>query len=203
MGDLREPFISYKSKDGSLFYKQHGHIEFYERLLEPYRNKAVVLVEIGIGKGGCLKMWKEYLGHLCKVYGLDKEDRLLYEDDGIKCFKIDQSIREEVRTIPSLIPSIDIFIDDGSHVNLDQIQTFEEVFHHLNPGGLYVVEDTQTSYRENYGGKYLKPTTFIEYCKSLIDSFYYTEDERISRNLFSDGACEIAFLNSMVTIRKR
>ena len=41
----------------------------------------------------------------------------------------------------------DIIIDDGSHVPWHQIFTLESIFHTwLKPGGLYIIEDLETSY---------------------------------------------------------
>jgi len=41
----------------------------------------------------------------------------------------------------------DIVIDDGSHISQHQIKTFEYCFIHcVKPGGLYIVEDLQTSF---------------------------------------------------------
>ena len=39
-----------------------------------------------------------------------------------------------------------IFIDDGSHRWDDQINTFENMFTKLKPGGFYVIEDIDTSF---------------------------------------------------------
>ena len=39
----------------------HSYIEFYERLLEPYRQKPCTLMEIGVAWGGSLKMWRDFL----------------------------------------------------------------------------------------------------------------------------------------------
>ena len=40
----------------------------------------------------------------------------------------------------------DVIIDDGSHINAHQIFTFENLFSELKAGGLYIIEDTLTSY---------------------------------------------------------
>ena len=51
-----------------------------------------------------------------------------------------------------MIGAPDIIIDDGSHLNEHVIESFRLLFPSLAPGGLYVVEDTQTSYLESKGG---------------------------------------------------
>jgi hypothetical protein len=51
-----------------------------------------------------------------------------------------------------------------------QILTFEYLFLKLKEGGIYLVEDTHTSYWYNYGGGLKKKSSFIEYSKKIIDS---------------------------------
>ena len=42
--------------------------------------------------------------------------------------------------------NFDIVIDDGSHVPSHQLLTFETVWPHITPGGIFVIEDIETSY---------------------------------------------------------
>jgi hypothetical protein len=70
------------------------------------------------------------------------------------------------------IGGIDIIIDDGSHINEHVIETFKILFPKLKDGGIYVIEDTQTSYWEEYGGDSQdlnKPGTMMNYFKSMTD----------------------------------
>ena len=64
-----------------------------------------------------------------------------------------------------------ILIDDGGHTMEQQIVTFEELYDHINDGGIYLCEDVHTSYLEKFGGGYQKEGTFIEYSKKIIDIF--------------------------------
>jgi len=43
----------------------------------------------------------------------------------------------------------DIIIDDGSHIPEHQIRTFVHLFPYVSPGGLYILEDIETSYWPN------------------------------------------------------
>jgi len=45
----------------------HSYIELYERLLAPFVDKAITLVEIGIQYGGSMLLWQDYLpqGSIC------------------------------------------------------------------------------------------------------------------------------------------
>ena len=79
--------------------------------------------------------------------------------------------------------TVDIIIDDGSHVNRDVIFTFNCLFPMLSANGIYVIEDTQTSYwpsrnGRGYGGdseNLNNPNTIMGYFKSLIDGLNHAE----------------------------
>ena len=61
----------------------------------------------------------------------------------------DQSKAQDLARLAQLGP-FDLILDDGSHIWAHQILTFEYLFEALAPGGLYVLEDLDTSY-----GKYI------------------------------------------------
>lgn len=181
--------------------KPGGFLTIYETLLSKYRNTDVSLVEVGIDAGGSLQLWKNYLGSKALIYGIDIHPPQL-EESQIKEFIANQEKREELKHVASLIPKIDVLIDDGSHMCSHQINTFEEIFPYVSRGGLYVCEDLHTSYRNDYGGGYKKEGSFIEYCKDLIDSSYPNEDEKIKASDVSKMIDSITFYPSMVVFRK-
>lgn len=78
------------------------------------------------------------------------------------------------------IGNVDIVIDDGGHTMRQQIHTFEEVYPHVNDGGIFLVEDLHTSYWKEYQGGYHTTGTFIEYAKQLIDDMHawYSKDPK-------------------------
>ena len=43
----------------------------YETLLSPYRGRAITLVEVGVGDGGSLEVWRSYLGPAARIIGID------------------------------------------------------------------------------------------------------------------------------------
>ena len=50
-----------------------------------------------------------------------------------------------------------------------QLNTFKELFPILNDGGIYIVEDIESSYLNMYGGGYKRRGTFVEFSKNIID----------------------------------
>ena len=104
MNELRKFFYDYTSSDGRRTYKLKSYEPIYETLLSPFVGRDVTVAEVGIGYGGSLQMWKEYLGPLAKIYGIDKSGDACYEDNQIKCIQGDQGDKSFVESIPYLIP---------------------------------------------------------------------------------------------------
>ncbi len=62
-----------------------------------------------------------------------------------------------------------IVIDDGSH-HVDHVEsTLRILWPYIQDGGIYIIEDTHTSYWKYHGGGYLKRKTIVELGKHSID----------------------------------
>jgi demethylmacrocin O-methyltransferase len=166
-------------KIGKHFYTQH-----YSSHFDRFKSKKINILEIGVGgnenpyRGGkSLRMWKKYFPH-GNIYSIDIEEKSPLQEDRIKIFKGSQDDPVFLDKVAKEIGEIDLIIDDGSHINKHVIATFNHMFPKLKDGGIYVVEDTQTSYWEHYGGdsKDLNnPKTMMNYFKNLTDSLNHQE----------------------------
>ena len=96
-------------------------------------------------------MWKHYFGR-GRIYGLDIEDKSFVDEERIKSFQGSQADAELLQRIVSEIGVLDIVIDDGSHRPEHILETFRALFPLLADDGIFVVEDTQTSYWPEWGG---------------------------------------------------
>ena len=142
----------------------------YQRHLNRFQNTECVIVEIGVAHGGSLQMWKHFLGPGATIIGVDINPKSkAFEEDQVQILIGDQEDREFLRSLLEQTPSIDILIDDGGHSMKQQINTFEELFPAISDNGVYICEDTHTSYWASFGGGYRKPGTFIEYMKNKVD----------------------------------
>jgi hypothetical protein len=86
-----------------------------------------------------------------------------------------------------------------------QIVSYEELFDHIKDNGVYLCEDTHTSYWLAYGGGYKRRGTFIEYTKNFIDylNAYHSEQKRLAVNDFTKSVDSIHYYDSIVVIEKR
>jgi cephalosporin hydroxylase len=142
----------FRKNKGRLIHKYHHYFDIYERHFQKYRNKKVVILEIGIFQGGSLQMWKEYFGKNAEIYGIDINPQCkAFEEKNINIFIGSQSDRKFLREVKRKIPKVDILIDDGGHFMKQQIITFEEMYDHVKEDGIYLCEDLHTSYWLRYG----------------------------------------------------
>jgi len=157
MNDLEKYFTE---NTGRLIHKWKHYFEIYDRHFSRFRNTDVHIVEFGVSQGGSLQMWKEYFGPNCKIFGIDINPHCKnLEEDQIQIFIGDQEDRKFLKSLIETIPRIDILIDDGGHKMKQQINTFEEIFNHIDKNGVYLCEDLHTSYWPGWGGGYRKNST--------------------------------------------
>lgn len=190
------------TKRHRLINKWIHYFGIYDRWFRPFRGEDVVMLEIGIDKGGSLQMWKDYFGSQATIIGVDIEEscRNLAEEQIVVEIgsQEDESFWAYIR---QKYPRIDILLDDGGHTMRQQKVTFDQMFPHLSDGGLYMCEDTHSSYMSHFGGN--KPDTFVNYMKSIIDDMYAFYREcplDINENTLNIGG--IHFYDSIVVLEK-
>lgn len=190
--------------------KWESYFDVYERYFQKYRASAspenkIKILEIGVYHGGSLDLWNKYFGSdNCEIYGIDINPSCAdLQHDNIKILIGDQSDDKFLQEIKETLPVMDIIIDDGGHYMDQQIKSFDALFSHVKPGGIYLCEDTHTSYYPAYGGGLHNSTTFVEYSKKFIDkltAFFYVRDNCIEQ--FSKECFGIYYHDSMVFFEK-
>jgi len=129
-------------KTGHGIWKWEHYFGVYDRHLRRFRGQNLSLLEIGIFSGGSLEMWRDYFGDGCAITGVDIEEACkVYEQKGIRVLIGDQESREFWASFRKTHPMVDVVIDDGGHEPNQQRVTFEEVFSHIKPGGVFICED--------------------------------------------------------------
>lgn len=191
----------------------HNYTKHYRNHFADIRNKSIKLLEIGVGGyenplqgAGSLRMWKRYFSK-GEIFAIDIYDKSQLQESRIHIFQGSQCDIEFLESTLSKIGELDIIIDDGSHLNSHVITSFEYLFPKLKKGGIYVVEDTQTSYWSDYGGNvedFNSKKTMMGYFKSLIDGLNH-EEFRIDSykpNFFEENIESIHFYHNLIFIYK-
>jgi hypothetical protein len=194
-------------------YGQHSYTPVYEEIARPLRRRPVTLLEVGVGGysrwsgGESLLMWEAYFPR-GRIYGIDLVDKTALSRGRIKVFQCSQVDRERLTALAREIGPFDLVIDDGSHMNAHQVETFGILWPFVKDGGTYVVEDVQTSYWPSFGGGVLDSPAYQRSCmsffKGLSDSVNLAEflarpaaDARLDHTIAS-----IAFHHNLIVLTK-
>jgi hypothetical protein len=131
----------------------HTFTYFYDRLFSSRRTSIRYVMEIGIGTGASLKMWRDYFP-FAKIMGIDVNPNTMFTDERISTVTANQANREELKTIATEFGQyIDIIVDDGSHDMMCQAVSMGVLFPLIKLGGYYIVEDLHTSFSNAYGAR--------------------------------------------------
>lgn len=143
---MNSEFYNIGLKAGTDKIYHHGYERFYAQYI---RRDISKLLEIGIEQGHSVNLWLEYCPD-AKIYGLDiKTD---CDNGRVQIFRGDQSKSEDLEHLITKTGSdIDVILDDGSHIPEHQILSFDVLFPHVKPGGIYIIEDIETSYWKQNG----------------------------------------------------
>lgn len=159
---------------GVVVHKWLHYLPLYDRYLQPWKNRDLRLLEIGVSKGGSLGMWRRFFGDRAVVFGIDIDENCL------KYNGLDGQVRigsqddpAFLRRVVAEMGGIDVVIDDGSHVSRHIRASFDVLFPLLSEGGLYIAEDLHTAYWPLYEGGYRRKSSFISVVKTMIDDMHH------------------------------
>lgn len=140
----------------------NGYTSIYHTLFDHLKEEPITFLEIGIGtlipntpssmlgyggpgykSGGSLRAWRDYFVN-GKIIGIDiqpdtqfsNEPRIVtYLYDSTDLAKVEEFIEKYGKN------KFDIIIDDGSHLDSNQLKTLSNFYPHLKDNGIYVIED--------------------------------------------------------------
>jgi hypothetical protein len=158
---------------GSDVGKWRHYLDVYDRYLSHYCGKPVNILEIGVGTGGSLTMWRRYFGADAKIFGIDINPECGHLDGIDAEIRIgSQADSAFLKSVIAEMSGVDVIIDDGSHKASHQRVSFESLFPLLDANGIYICEDTHTAYWREYEGRYRRKTNFLEIAKRIIDDIH-------------------------------
>jgi len=128
----------------------NGYLHVYDTFFAPYVDRKIVLLELGVAKGGSLLLWRDYFP-AGTIVGIDwKVSRAEFTGgERIHLFEGSQADPQFLSDVAHKVApeGFDIIIDDASHIGeLTRISFWHLFTHHLKPGGLYSIEDWGTGY---------------------------------------------------------
>ena len=123
----------------------HSYLPLYTEHLLRIKDTATKVLEVGINKGGSIKMWADFFTRAV-VYGID------VATDRIECDLTNPKIKVvvanayDVNFVQSLgYGTFDMVLDDGPHTKESMLFFAREYSKLLKYGGVLIIEDIQST----------------------------------------------------------
>lgn len=185
--------------------KWEPYFDVYDSYFSKFVDASPLVVEVGVWHGGSLEMWTKYFGQGARIIGIDRDPSAAENPPpGAEVVIGDQADLDFWNSFLSSIPPIDVFVDDGGHHQFQQKITLECVWPHLSENGVYICEDTHTSYQPFYGGT-PDVETFMDYAKGLVDLIHRNHhggQKGLARSHLFGDLKTVHFYDSMVVLTK-
>lgn len=158
---------------------KHPFTPFYYDLFSKRRRSIKKILEIGIGRGASLSMWRDFFPN-AQIYGIDHDPGTMFRDERIQTFFCNQSSRKDLEALIAKIGNdIDLLIDDGSHVPSDQVFTCLTLMPLLKKDVIYIIEDVADM---NIKEKLKKYNTHVIYLWRSDRKRYHDDTLLVVRN---------------------
>jgi cephalosporin hydroxylase len=125
----------------------HGYLAIYEQILAPMRETYLPILELGVGQGGSLKMWREFFPN-ASIHGVEIRP---VENLGprITVHQGDTGDPDFLAEIGKIGPFA-LVIDDASHLGDHQELAFRTFWPRVAPGCIYAIEDLHAAYMKDF-----------------------------------------------------
>jgi hypothetical protein len=180
----------YGSDKGGLYGKKkhlswddHTYTDYYSSIFDHCRDHVNNVFECGIGSnfsdqdssmgqdgipGASLRVWRDYFQN-AHIFGADIDERVLFQDDRITTFAMDQCNSSSIEAALGKIPNVkfDLIIDDGLHTFDAGITLFRNCFPKLSANGIYCIEDVVPQDLDRFRQYFEK----FDYCVNFINLY--------------------------------
>ena len=125
---------------------RHSYLPLYESLLEPIKETAANILEVGVHTGGSIKLWYDYFPK-AMIYGCDIQDIVsipeLKTNNRVLLNLHETAYTKEYIQKNFANKKFDFLLDDGPHTLASQIEFVELYSSLLAENGILIVEDVQ------------------------------------------------------------
>ena len=140
----------------ALPWPPHTYHMAYDRFLGPLRNRKLSMLEIGLGcdmpkgVGASTFAWRRFLP-CANLTVLEFDGNCARSHAGLVDAMVvgDQSSKADLERTVAAHGPFNVVVDDGGHSMKQQIVSLRTLFPTVPPGGLYIIEDLQTSFNGN------------------------------------------------------
>lgn len=138
-------------------WNSHNYTDYYSRLFAHCRKHVTKVFECGLGTnnptllssmgvngkpGASLRVWRDYFPN-ATVYGADIDSDILFHEERIQTFYIDQLNPTAIKNYwdEVNVTDFDFMVDDGLHTFEAGSTLFTHSIDRLSSDGIYIIED--------------------------------------------------------------
>lgn len=165
----------------------HTYTDFYQRLWGHCRNCVKKVFECGLGTnnpklpssmgllgkpGASLRMWRDYFP-FAQIYGADIDKNILFSEERIQTYFIDQLDPELIKNCWNEIDEFDFdfILDDGLHTFNAGSCLFVNSIDRLSKNGIYVIEDVNVHDLRKYKSFFKNKNYIVDYVTMYKKNF--------------------------------
>lgn len=170
--------------------KYPHYYPIYDQYFSRFYGTPCTVLEIGVDKGGSLKLWDNLFGAHAIVAGIDSNPECIGFGRGFHVFIGNQADEKFLSYVWDTLGCIDVVIDDGSHVDSDIRASFDFFYPRLSEDGVYLIEDIH-DHREY---------RFSDWAKERVNDLsarYHSGDQT-----FAETTKAIHFHNSVIVFER-
>jgi hypothetical protein len=182
-----DPLTRLAIKYGTDKWGPHFYTPLYHQLLGHLRDRPVRLLEIGVGGSGLktlggasLAMWADYFPN-GEITSLDIDAKQLKLCPRVKIYVGSQDDPMVLKKVCDERGPFDVILDDGSHVPKHVVTTFHILFPMLKDGGIYIIEDVQTTFWPNFGGSTMHGGETMRLTRTILECLHHAEIAVVDR----------------------
>lgn len=128
-------------------------LDRYRREFGDIFDDPIALLELGVQRGGSMRMWLDLLPN-AQIAGLDLNEVEVDDDSGrlhiFQGFQQDPEVLDRI-ALEVAPHGFDVIVDDASHIGTYTSESFWHLFpNHLKPGGVYVIDDWSCGYLDDW-----------------------------------------------------
>ena len=186
--------------------RTHNYLNKYEFFLSRFKNDTFTLLELGVFKGASIRMWRDYFPN-AHIVGVDYDHSCAdMGSERIEVVIADLSQNETLEGLKKYNPTV--ILDDASHIWSHQIKSLCTLFEVLPHGGVFIMEDLETSFSmyryQNYDDAPISCFQFLCGIAEVVTSGEYLDTETRDRafSLFKAEIEEIAIHTELICFLK-
>jgi predicted O-methyltransferase YrrM len=171
-------------------YKGLSYLQRYEPYFQTKRYEKNNILELGVLGGNSMRTWLEYFPE-SNVIGIDIDPARKHVFNTVPRTEViigsqtDKNVRNEVL---QKYKTLDIVLDDASHVNEMSIKSFNLYWPLLRDGGVYIIEDVAYSDnldlgRTTWPGQNFNEEKTLDSTKKAMEDFILEKNIEMQNNV--------------------